>query len=69
MFTFKQTAKYGSTALALAALSTASQAAAIDVSAVVSEIQGTSAPIALIAGAVLIVIVGIAAWKYVRRAL
>jgi hypothetical protein len=65
---FKQCAKYGSVALSIAAASTASHAA-IDVSSVVTEITATAAPIALIAGAVLAVIVGIKAWKYIRGAL
>lgn len=43
--------------------------AAVDVTAVVTEISGASAPIALIGGASLIVAVGIKVYKWVRRAL
>lgn len=43
--------------------------AAVDVAAVVTEISGASAPIALIGGASLIVAVGIKVYKWVRRAL
>jgi hypothetical protein len=60
--------KYGSTALALVAVSTASQAA-IDVTGVVTEISGTNAPIGLIGAAVLLVIVAIKAFKWVRSAM
>lgn len=60
--------KYGSTALALAAVSTASQAA-IDVTAVVTEIGATLAPIGLIGAGVLLVIVAIKAFKWVRSAM
>ena len=56
--------------LALPALFLASHAnAAVDVSAVVAEINGTLAPIGLIASAVLIVAVTIMAYKWVRRAM
>ena len=51
-----------------ATVATASQAA-IDVSSVVTEVAGTAAPIALIGGAVLLIMVGIAAYKWVRRAM
>jgi len=47
---------------------TASQAA-VDVTAVVSEISGAAAPIALIGSAVLVVMVGIKVYKWVRRAM
>lgn len=43
--------------------------AAVDVTAVVTEISGASAPIALIGGASLVVAVGIKVYKWVRRAL
>lgn len=43
--------------------------AAIDVTSVVTEIQGALGPIGLIGGAVLIVIVSIAAYRWVRRAI
>lgn len=41
----------------------------IDVSAVVSAIEGAAAPIASIGAAVLIVLVGIKVYKWVRRAM
>lgn len=47
---------------------TASQAA-VDVTAVVTEISGAAAPIALIGSAVLVVMVGIKVYKWVRRAM
>lgn len=43
--------------------------AAIDVTAVVAEIGDTVAPIGLIGAAVLLVVVAIAAFKWVRRAI
>lgn len=43
--------------------------AAVDVTAVVTEIQGAAAPIAAIGAAVLIVMVGIKVYKWVRRAM
>ncbi|VTY36505.1 Bacteriophage coat protein B [Xylophilus ampelinus] len=43
--------------------------AAIDVTAVVSEISDTLTPIGTIGAAVLLVVVGIAAFKWVRRAI
>lgn len=43
--------------------------AAVDVTAVVTEISGAAAPIAAIGGAVLIVLVTAAVYKWVRRAL
>jgi len=58
-----------------AALATASTAAAasggggVDVTAVVTAIQGAAAPIASIGAAVLIVMVGIKVYKWVRRAM
>ena len=45
------------------------QAAAIDVSDVVTDIGAQAAPIALIGGAVLVLLVGIKAFKWVRRAM
>lgn len=41
----------------------------VDVSSVVSAIEGASAPIAAIGAAVLIVMVGIKVYKWVRRAM
>lgn len=57
----------GCAAVALGASQVAS--AAIDVTEVVAEIDGTVAPIALIGGAVLLVVVTIKAYKWVRRAM
>lgn len=51
------------------ALTTSAAHAAIDVTAVVSEITGTIAPIGLIGAAVLTVVVAVAAFKWVRRAI
>jgi hypothetical protein len=59
-------------AVLLAALSlfaVGAQAAAVDVSAVVTDIAAQAAPIALIGAAVLILMVGIKAFKWVRRAM
>lgn len=50
-------------------LAGASQAAAIDVSAVVTDIGAQAAPIASIGAAVLLLVVGIKAFQWVRRAL
>ena len=60
--------------LALAAIpafafATASHAAAIDVGAVVAEVEAQTGPIGLIGSAILLVIVAIAAFGWVRRAL
>lgn len=51
------------------ALPTLANAAAVDVSAVVTDITAQNAPIALIGAAVLLLIVGIKAFKWVRRAM
>lgn len=56
-------------ALALLAASTASHAAAIDVVAVVTFIAAQAVPVGLIGAAVLLLVVGIKAFKWVRRAL
>lgn len=53
--------------LALSAV--ASQAAAIDVGDTVTEIGAQAAPIALIGGAVLAIVVAVKAFKWVRSAL
>lgn len=55
-------------AFVLATMSQAS-AAAIDVADVVTDIQAQAAPVALIGAAVLILFVGIKAFKWVRKAL
>lgn len=46
-----------------------SHAAAIDVAAVVTDIGAQAAPVGLIGAAVLLLVVGIKAFKWVRRAL
>lgn len=50
-------------------LASQAHAAAIDVTSVVSDIEAQAAPIAAIGAAVLILFVGIKAFKWVRRAL
>jgi hypothetical protein len=57
------------TAFLALALSVPAMAAAIDVTGVVTEIGAQSVPIALIGAAVLVLFVGIKAFKWVRRAL
>jgi hypothetical protein len=47
----------------------AANAAAIDVAAVVTDIGAQAAPVGLIGAAVLLLVVGIKAFKWVRRAL
>jgi len=51
------------------ALMTTGAQAAIVVTDVVTEIEGAAAPVALIGTAVLVLFVGIKAFKWVRRAL
>lgn len=55
--------------LALAVGATASQAAAIDVASVVTDIGAQVAPITLIGGAVLLIMVAVKAFRWVRSAL
>lgn len=50
-------------------LASQAQAAAINVTDVVADIEAQAAPIAAIGAAVLILMVGIKAFKWVRRAL
>ena len=58
------------TAAAVGALALANNAhAAIDVTGVVGEINDTIPPIGLIGAAVLLVVVAVAAFKWVRRAI
>lgn len=52
----------------LLATATASYAA-VDVTAVVAEISGAAAPVALIGGGVLVLMVGIKVYKWVRAAM
>lgn len=56
-------------AIVLGVASASSANAAVDVSAVVTEIQGNAAPIGLIGAAVLLIFVGVKAFQWVRRAL
>jgi len=56
-------------ALPLAALPLYADAAAVNVTAVVADVAAQSASIALIGAAVLLIIVGVKAFKWVRRAL
>lgn len=64
------TALFTALAAALVApMAFASGGGGIDVSAVVTAIQGATAPIASIGAAVLIVLVGIKVYKWVRRAM
>ena len=51
------------------AMATASQAAAIDVASVVTDIGAQMASITLVGGAVLVLNVGVKAFKWVRSAL
>ena len=63
-------AKVGALSLAVGAAVVSHPAmAAIDVADVVTEIEGTKAPIGLVGVSVLGVIVAIAAFGYVRRAI
>lgn len=64
---FKVALKYSSPVVLFVAATSAQ--AAIDVSGVVTEISGTLAPIGLIGAAVLLVIVAIKAFKWVRQAM
>jgi len=59
----------GVAAVASMALMTTGAQAAIVVTDVVTEIEGAAAPVALIGTAVLVLFVGIKAFKWVRRAL
>ena len=56
-------------ALAAGACSVPAMAAAIDVTAVVTDIAAQAAPIGLIGGAVLVIYVSVKAFKWVRAAL
>ena len=66
----KFTALFSAMAAALVApMAFASGGGGVDVTAVVTAIQGAAAPIASIGAAVLIVMVGIKVYKWVRRAM
>lgn len=51
------------------ALANSAHAAAIDVTAITTEIAAQAAPVAAIGAAVLLLVVGIKAFQWVRRAL
>lgn len=55
--------------VAAAAVSAPVHAAAVDVSAVTTDIAAQAAPIAAIGGAVLLIYIGVKAFKWVRSAL
>ena len=55
--------------VAIATAAGSSQAAAIDVSAVVTDIAAQAAPVGLIGGAVLIIVAAVKAFKWVRAAM
>lgn len=57
------------TALAVVLLPVVSQAAAVDVADVVTDIGAQAAPVVAIGGAVLLLLVAIKAFKWVRRAM
>ena len=59
----------GLVAVGVLAATASANAAAIDVSAVVTDIAAQATPIGLIGGAVLLLVVGIKAFKWVRAAL
>lgn len=56
-------------AVAVAAVVPVAAHAAVNVEAVVTEIEGAATPIAAIGAAVLLVMVGIKVFKWVRRAM
>lgn len=61
--------KRGLVAAGALAASAASQAAAIDVSAAVTDIAAQAAPIGLVGGAVLLIVAAVKAFKWVRAAM
>lgn len=65
----KQSIVRGLVAVGVLTVAGASQAAGIDVTSVVTTIGDQAAPIALIGGAVLAIVVGVKAFKWVRAAL
>lgn len=70
MSTRQTLARFGAaSALTAATLAQQAHAAAIDVADIVTDIEAQAAPIALIGTAVLVLFVGIKAFKWVRRAL
>jgi Inovirus Coat protein B len=65
---FKIAAKYCSTALSLLAAQHAS-AAAVDVTALVTDIGSQVAPVVLVGGAILLVLIAVKAFKWIRAAM
>ena len=66
--TFAQKTRYGA-GVVLASGSLAAQAAAVDVTALVSDIGAQVASIVLVGGAVLLVMIAVRAFKWVRAAM
>ena len=66
---FKKAQTRALIAFGLGIAATASQAAAIDVAAVVTDIGAQAAPVSAIGGAVLVLMVAVKAFKWVRSAL
>lgn len=64
-----QLALFAALAMAIAPSAFATGGGGVDVSGVVTAIEGAAAPIALIGGAVLLILVGIKVYKWVRRAM
>ncbi len=65
----KQKIMRGLVAVVALAAAGASQAAGVDVTSVVTAIGDQAAPVAAIGGAVLVLVVGVKAFKWVRSAL
>lgn len=66
--TFRQKVRYGA-GVALASGSLAASAAAVDVTALVTDIGAQVASIVLVGGAVLLVMIAVKAFKWVRAAM
>jgi len=66
--TFRQKVRYGA-GVALASGSLAANAAAVDVTALVADIGAQVASIVLVGGAVLLVMIAVKAFKWVRAAM
>jgi hypothetical protein len=65
--TFKNAIKYGALAAAVS-IQQLALAAPIDVTANVTEVTDAKVPMALLGGAVLGVVITLAVWKWLRRA-
>lgn len=55
--------------LVVSAVSVSAQAAAIDVAALTTDIAAQAAPVAAVGGAILLIFLGIKAFKWVRAAM